>query len=321
MPKRRNPLLQKMLALTALTFGALTRLLPLPVNRFIAVQLGRAAYWVIPRIRKDGLANLNLAYGDALSTAQKKHILKGAVRNLALVAAEFTHMPRLAKQSFAGFVTLEGLENCDLNRGFLLIGAHLGNWEWMASVLASRGIRMAEVVRPFDEPWMNRAVDAVRRGGGIETIAKHEAGTEVMRLLKQGWAVGILVDQSPRENGVPASFFGNACWATIAPVMVAVRSKVPVHPLFMVRGADGRYTMRIDPAIEMVRHGDLRQDMLENTQRCQDILEAMVREHPEQWLWLHRRWKDRPRLRREWDAKMSRGRQPGPGKAPETETE
>ncbi len=306
MPQRRNPYVQKSMAILAIVFGKLTSVLPLPVSRTIAVQLGKAAYFLIPRIRKVGLANLDLAYGDDLTLPEKEIILKGAVRNLAIVAAEFSHMPKLAERRFEGYVTVEGLENCDLKRGLLLVGAHLGNWEWMASVLCSRGLKVAEVVRPFDEPLMNRAVDGTRQAGGITTIPKQEAGAEVVRLLKEGWIVGLLADQSPRNNGVPVTFYGESCWATVAPVMVSVRAKVPVHPIAMIRGERGHYTLHIYPEIEMKRSGHLRQDIVENTQRCQDFFEGLVRQYPEQWLWLHRRWKERTRLRREWDAKLLR---------------
>lgn len=303
---RRNRFLQRLQALPLLAFGRLTRLLPLPVSRTLAVLLGRIAYHVIPRIRKVGLANLDLAYGDTLSRKEKFRILRGAVRNLALVAAEFPRMPSLARRRYEGYVTIKGEEHLPAKGGVLFIGGHLGNWEWMASVWASHGHPMAEVVRPFDEPTLSTAIDGIRRTGMIHTIPKDNAAAEVLSVIKEGWSVGILIDQSPRQNGVPVTFFGEPCWATIAPVMMAVRGKVPVHPVSMFRDARGRYTLQFYPALEMTRTGNLRQDIMENTQRCQTFLEHLVRAHPEQWLWLHRRWKHRERLQREWEAKVMR---------------
>jgi KDO2-lipid IV(A) lauroyltransferase len=306
MARRRSSVLQAALAGLSIFFGKLTLLIPLPVARIFAVVLGEAAYWLIPRIRKIGFANLDLAYGDSISAAEKRRILHGAVRNLALVAAEFSRMPRLAKRHFEGFVEFQGLENIDPSRGFLAVGGHFGNWEWMAPAMASRGHRLAEIVRPFDQPALDAAIDGIRRNAGIDTIPKDEAAADVLRRLREGWIVGVLADQSPRQNAVPITFFGQPCWATVAPVMVAVRARCPILPVAMVRDANGRYTLHIYPPLEMTRRGNLHRDIIENTQRVQDVFEQIVREHPEQWLWLHRRWKKRPRLEQEWAAKEAR---------------
>ncbi|HPO14002.1 MAG TPA: hypothetical protein PLI09_11195 [Candidatus Hydrogenedentes bacterium] len=306
MQGKPKQIVQKCLSYVVRAFGILTRVLPLPVSRVIAVTIGRLAYHLIPRIKKVGFANLDLAFGDAVPQEHKRRIVKGVVRNLAIVAAEFAHMPRLAKRQYKGYVTIKGMEHCDFTKGFLAIGGHLGNWEWMASVLSSHGYKTAEIVRPFDDPVLNDAIDRTRQAAQIRTIPKDEAGADVIRLLKEGWIVGVLIDQSPRHNAVPVTFFGESCWATIAPVMVAVRAKVPIHPVSMFRDAKGKYTLQFYPALEINRSGNLRQDIVTNTQQCQDFFENLVRVHPDQWLWLHRRWKHRERLQREWEHRVLR---------------
>jgi len=306
MARRRNPLMQGILALSAIFFGQLTLLLPLSWSRKIALVLGRIAFRVIPRMRRVGMANLDLAYGDTLSTAEKKRILRGALDNLALTAAEFSRLPRMAKRRFKGYVEVTGFEHIDTSRGFLGISGHLGNWEWMCPAVASCGFQVAEVVRPFAQPWLNTVIDRTRREGGITTIPKDNAGREVLNLLRKGWLMGLLIDQSPRQNGVPVTFFGQSCWATVAPVMIALRAKVPIHPVSMFRDERGHYTCRFHPAVEMVRTGDPLRDLMVNSQRCQNALERIIREHPEQWLWFHRRWKKRERLEQEWQARLAR---------------
>ena len=301
----------------------LLRALPLPAARRLMTALGHIAYYLVPRVRRVGRRNLDLAYGDTIDNAAKTRILHGAVANVAQVAAELVHMPRLARgnggdgpvyargwlpsglvrgsrSSFTDHVAIEGIEHVDLTRGLLCIGGHLGNWEWMAAAMASTGHRVAEVVRPLDDPALNTVVDELRTGGGITTIPKDDAGREIIRLIREGWLVGLLIDQSPRRNGAPTQFFGQPCWSTIAPAMIAARTKAPVHVVSMLRAAPGRYTLRFLPALDLVRTGDLRRDLVENTQRCQDAFERVVREHPEQWLWFHRRWKHREHLAREW---------------------
>jgi KDO2-lipid IV(A) lauroyltransferase len=167
---------------------------------------------------------------------------------------------------------------------------------------------VTEIVRPLDDPLLNRFVDSTRRAGRVETLPKENAGPEMLRLLREGWLVGVLADQSPRNSAAPVTFFGQPCWGTIAPVMVALRARVPVHSMLMVRERDGRYRFVVGPALEFVRTGDLYADLIANCQRVQDEIERMVRLYPDQWLWIHRRWKARPTLEREWEDRSRRGK-------------
>lgn len=308
MARRRNPLLQWALTTSALAFLRLTALLPLPLCRALGRGLGRLAYWLVPRIRRVGLANLDLAYGDSLTASEKKRILGEASENLGVVAAEFSRLPIVGRQKAGNLFRVEGVEHVDLDRGGLLISAHLGNWEWMAAAAQSKGMRLSAVVRPLDDPRLNRVVDGLRRAGKMDTLPKAAAGPEVIRLIREGKFVGILVDQSARENGVPAEFFGQPCWATVAPAMVALRTKAPVYPLSMIRNPDGSYALEIRPPIEFERTADFREDLVRVTQQCQDAIEVQVRRRPEQWLWMHRRWKERPRLQAEWNERSNGAR-------------
>ena len=303
MKNRRNPIIQGLTAGASLGFARLTAMLPLPLERGLASLLAGVAYYAVPRIRKVGLANLDLAYSDTLSPGEKRRILWEAVRHVAITAAEFSRLPSLNPDGFARLVRIVGREHLP-ETGFVCIGGHFGNWEWMAPAMACTGRRIAEIVRPLDDPRLNAFIDATRRGGGTETIPKEDAGREIVRLVREGVGVGILIDQSPRRNGVPVTFFGASCWATIAPAMISARSKVPVHPVAMVRDADGGHTLHIYPALEFAQSGNLRKDLVTNTQRCQDAFEQVVRAHPEQWMWFHRRWKHREFLEAEWQAKF-----------------
>ncbi len=294
MPRRRNPIAR-----------AATAWSPLWLNRAIARPVGRMLACLVPRVRKVTLANLDRAYGSELTPREKSGIYWGAIDNLAMVAAEFSHVNVLAR--IEGLVTVKGIEHIEEKRGYLCIGAHLGNWELMGPLMATGcKHKVAEVVRPFDDPRVDRAIDAIRTSAGVRTIPKDGAGKEVMAVLKEGYLVGILVDQSPRDNGVPVTFFGSPCWATVAPVMIAVRAKAPILPVALTRNPGGGFVLQFLPPIEIERTGDFRADLVRYSQRCQDAIEALVRETPEQWLWLHRRWKERPRLADEWKHRTSK---------------
>jgi Kdo2-lipid IVA lauroyltransferase/acyltransferase len=304
MPRKRSPWVRVLVAQASLFYAGICAKAPLPLVRICSLALGRIAYYTVPRIRRVGLANLDLAYGDSLSSREKRRILRGSVDNSALVAAEFSHTARLFKCNFEGCVRVEGREHVDQEKGALCIGSHMGNWEWTAPVMAAEGFSIAEVVRPLDDAHLNALVDGIRRIGGVETIPKDDAGRQIIQHLKGGGYVGVLIDQSPRRNGVPVDFFGARCWATIAPAMIAARTKLPIHPVAMIRQASGQYVLRFYPALELVHGKRLRDDLVVNTQRCQDAIEAIVRAYPEQWLWFHRRWKSRDYLENEWREKF-----------------
>ena len=314
MAYRKYSIIQWASALLSIGFGWGTALLPLPVSRRLADALAVVAFYVVPRIRKIGYANLDLAYGDELSAAEKRRILLGCVKNVARVAVEFSLMPSLGKGKYPDLISVEGYENYDPDVPVLGISAHIGNWEWMALAMARKGLTVAEMVRPLDNPVLNKVVDETRCAGGIMTFPQKKGGPEAIRLLREGIFVGVLVDQSVADNGVPTTFFGQRCWSTVAPMIISMRARVPVVPVAMHRREDNGYVLRFYPQVEMQRTKDMHQDLLVNIQRCQDAVEAMVRESPEQWMWIHNRWKPRPHLDKAWAEKLARREERGMGK-------
>ncbi len=304
MPKRRSPCLDRVIYLLAWAYVRLTRCLPLRVAHFFTRSLAHIIFFIVPRWRRRGLAHLDLAYGEALTPAQKKAILRGVVRNLADVAAEFSRIPSVASGSCKDRVVLEGVEHINLNMGALFFGAHSANWEWLAPAFVRLGKPLVMIVRPLDNPRLDRLIESIRAGGGVRLLSKDNAAGEFLRLLREGWFGGVLIDQSARENAVPTTFFGQPCWSTAAPVIFAMRAQVPLHPLEMFRTADAAYVLRIHPPLFFTKSGKFAEDLLRYSQQCQDIIESFVRAHPEQWLWLHRRWKKNARLEAEWEKRL-----------------
>lgn len=283
----------------------MTQWLPLGAARRLGKAFGLLAYFVVPRLHRIGMENLNQAYGDSLSRREKIRILKQTASNMGIVAAEFSRIPRIDKEFVRDHISISGLEHIDRSQGALFIAAHYGNWEWLAPVLRAADIPAAEIVRPLDHPALDAFVGGIRQSNGVITLKRDEAGLSLVRILRQGYMVGILIDQNPRTAAAPVTFLGQPCWATAAPVIAAVRACVPVHGVRAIRGADGRYRFEITPPFPFEQTKDFRQGLVVNVQRCQDLIEQWVREHPGHWMWFHRRWRPRPALARKWDTRES----------------
>lgn len=308
MSGRRRSAFRRLIGILTVAVIRVSGALPYSWTRPLGSFFGLLAYCAVPRIRRVGLANLDLAYGDALSEREKRRILKRSAQHIATVGLRFAQSPKLDPAGSTVPFHIVGEEHIDNDAGGLLITAHLGNWEYFGLIGHRLGKTAGGVVRPFDDPRVDHAVDRIRRSSGFETIPKDGAGARLMELVRNNGLALVLIDQSPRDNGVPTTFFGRRCWSTFAPALIALRTRAPIYPAFVVEDEDGGYTLLVRPAIEWTRTGDMRFDLVEITQRCQNAVEEAVRAYPEQWLWFHRRWKARPRLEAEWRRKEERER-------------
>lgn len=300
MAKQRNPIVMWCTTTATLAVFRFLRALPLPVARALSKRASLLGYHLVPRIKRIGLRNLDLAYKDELTAAEKRRILKKSMENLGIVVAEMAHSDILSTPEGQSMFTVKGLEQIEDGKGVLFIGAHIGNWEWMCGIFGNLGRPAAGVVRPLADPRLNDFIDRSRRLHGVDTIAKYDAGGAIIKAVREGKVVGILIDQATRKNCVPVTFFGEACWATIGPVMMAIRTKVPIHPISITRDTTGHYTFEIHEQIHLERQGSIHEDMVRLTQQCQDVIEEIVRAYPDQWMWIHDRWKRYKRPEKEW---------------------
>ena len=241
-----------------------------------------------PRFRC--IASINLA----IAGIHDPSVIDRMYRSLARMLVTFARFPKITRDNVGRWIRYEGLENFQSalarGRGVLVATAHLGNWEFSAFAHALMAAPMHIVVRPLDNPRLDELVERRRALSGNHIIGKRDSAREILRALKAGEAVGILIDQNTLvEEGVFIDFFGVKACAGSAFVKLAHHSGAAVVPGFALWSeAEFRYVLRFYPAIEMT--GDVEQD----TQRIHAHLESVIREHPDQWLWIHRRWKTRP---------------------------
>jgi KDO2-lipid IV(A) lauroyltransferase len=269
----------------ALQYWIIRLLLASPVP----LPYGKLLDLAVPRLRRTALRNLELAGFDS-----REQIADGVFRSLGRLIASFARFPQIDKNSVHRWIRYEGLENFTSaqarGRGVLIATAHLGNWELSAYAHALMTAPMHVVVRPLDNPRLDEWVEQRRAMSGNRIIRKKEAAREILRALAAGDAVGILIDQNvtPAE-GVFIDFFGRKACAGTAFVKFAHHSGAAVVPGYALWSEkEERYILRFYPEVPMT--GDAARD----TQQVHAQLEAVIREHPEQWLWPHRRWKTRP---------------------------
>jgi KDO2-lipid IV(A) lauroyltransferase len=271
------------------------RCIPLVVRKGFFRIVFSIFYHLVSKSRLIVLHNLQRSFPEKNSKEIIK-IAKGVYRHFAIVTAEFFDMPYITKENIHKWVEIEGLEYADAalarGKGALSIVAHFGNWELLTIAIPMLIRPMYIVYRPLDNLVINNMVEYVRTMQGNALIPKGGSGKKVIELLKENQIIGILSDQNvARYEGVFVDFFGRSACTGVGLAVMAMRSGSPVVPVFMARQKSGKYKLIIKPLIEAVCTDDYEADLQVNTQRFTKIIENIVREYPEQWLWFHQRWK------------------------------
>ncbi len=262
---------------------------------------GRLAFLFDARHRHITLTNLRAAFPD-LSASQRWTIARKAFENVGKTFMEIPGLTRQTREEIQARVRYTGPSREEWVRarqggGALLLTGHLGNWELMALAFGwEEEADLSFVARPLDNPYFDRWVTRLRTRSGNRMILKRGALRGVTRSLREGRFVGLLMDQGVTgREGVFVDFFGHPAGSSVALAFLAGRFQVPVHPVYTFRDPTGTgHTVHIGEAVPVVRTGRKKSDIVENTQRFQKVLEEIIRQHPEQWFWMHRRWKKSP---------------------------
>jgi KDO2-lipid IV(A) lauroyltransferase len=274
------------------------RLIPLGVRREIFKALFRLFYHASVKQRIIALHNLRSAYPEK-SLDEIEALAKGVYRHMGIVLAELFEMPYITRETLREWADVEGLENLEKafaqGKGVLSIVAHFGNWELMTVAVPLMARPMQIIYRPLDSPVMDNLLGWSRTKHGNSLIPKGGSGKRIIRLLRENNAIGILSDQNVDKNeGAFVDFFGRPACTSVGTAVLAMQSGAPVLPAFMPRMPDGRYKLIILPAVEITSTDNYESDLIVNTQRFTKIVEDMVRRYPDQWFWIHQRWKTKP---------------------------
>jgi KDO2-lipid IV(A) lauroyltransferase len=272
--------------------------IPRESRRALFIGMFRLFYYLSARQRFITIHNLRRAFPEK-SADEIITIARGVYRTLGIVAADFFDIPSLTKENVGDLVEVEGLEYLkkalEKDKGVLIFGAHFGNWELGAAAMPIMLKPLAVIYRPLDNSILDNLVLQVRSSTGNTPVRKDRAMLQMLRSLKRNDILGILIDQNVAwYEGVFVDFFGRPACTTNGLALLALRTKAPVIPAYVVRLESGKYRLVIKEEMQVVRTGGDDEDILINTQNFTRVIEDTVRNYPDQWLWIHQRWKTKP---------------------------
>jgi KDO2-lipid IV(A) lauroyltransferase len=274
--------------------------LPRGFARRLAAAVAFALYAMLPKLRRTAEFNLRLAFPE-WDAAGRNAVIRGMVRNLGWMAAEFACFPKYTRENIEQVVALEGHENFlkgqRRGKGVMYLTGHIGAWELSSFAHALYGFPLHYMARPLDNARVDALVNRYRCLSGNEPIFKNESARALLKILKEAGTVGILADQNTMpEEGVFVDFFGKSACTTTGIARVALHTEAAVVPGYAYWDEGiGKYKLRFEPTVELIRTGDTERDVFVNTQRFAKVIEGIIRKHPEQWVWVHARWKTRPK--------------------------
>ena len=287
-------------ALARSVLGALG-VLPRPAAVTFGRVLGRVAYWLAGKLRRTGEINLRLAFPE-MDGPERGRLLRGCFDSLGRLLGEFSQfhratpdkLRRLIEYDQVGLAHLRTAEKDE--RGVIFLTGHLGAWELLSFGWSALEYPISFLVRPLDNPRIEELIENVRTRFGNRAIDKKSAAREAIRVLRAGGTLGILSDLNTQPHeGVFVPFFGRLACTTAGIATLALKTDAVVIPTVAIWDKNKkRYFFHGDPPVELVRTGDKHKDLELNTARFAAAIESLVRRYPDQWLWIHKRWKTRP---------------------------
>ncbi len=283
------------LVILSKAFGLLARILPYRAAVALGAAIGSVAYLLLPRDRKRTISHLSLCYPDR-DPAWVARTSRGVFIHLGKALFEVLAM---SKRRLGEVVSIDGLENLvsalEQKKGVVYFTGHIGNWELMAARIA-RLYPVSVVAAPIKPETVNDLIVGLRASMGVRTILRDRPGAakELIRVFRENRLLGLLIDQDTDVEGAFVEFFGRPAWTPTAAASMAIKFNAPVVFGFIHRDGPYRHRISIEGPLELVRTGNAERDIIENTALFTRKIEAAVARYPEQWVWMHRRWRRQP---------------------------
>jgi KDO2-lipid IV(A) lauroyltransferase len=275
--------------------------LPRPVAVRLGLFVGRLAYRGLGRLRRVGNRNLELAFPE-MDASERDRIMRSVFRNLGRQLGEFSQFSHATPETLKKYVEYDPVsvkrfeEARAQGKGIIFLTAHIGSWELLSFGYSAISHPLSFLVRPLDNPRVEELIEGIRTRFGNRAIDKKMAARTALRVLRDGGTLGILADlNSQPHEGVFVPFFGHLACTTAGVATLALRTDALVMPVCAVWDESRqKFIFYGDPVIELERSGDEKQDVLANTARFAAAIESQIRRYPDQWMWIHKRWKTRP---------------------------
>ena len=306
--RHKNRMLRKIrntfIFLAARFVFAVARLIPLGIGLRLGPLIGRAAFFVDRPDRRKALRHLRTAFPDK-DKAWRIDVGRRSFMNLGRSFFELFHFDEILK-SIEGkgrhpdYIRIEGAENLEASRargkGALMVTGHCGNWELLAASTARQGYSGSTIVRQLYDPRIDTLLNNHRKQFGYHPIMRQgiEAAREMLRILRRNEIVGILIDQDTKVRGVFVPFFGHLAHTASGPALIAIKTDATVIPAFIHRRTEGGHVITYHRPIPRPQTDDVDADVREYTAMLTKAIEDHIRQHPDEWVWMHRRWKKRP---------------------------
>jgi KDO2-lipid IV(A) lauroyltransferase len=278
-------------------FSFLINLFPERFALWVGRQVGNVAYYLDWEHRNVALQNLHIAFGQEKSEEERRSIAKRNFQHMGMMVIEFFRILGMDTETYKKKVSVEGLEETlklleEKKKGGLLLIGHFGNWELMGIMSKVIQIPILAIAKPIKQnEKLYRFILGIRDKAGLTIISPENATQKVGQALSKNWLVAVLIDQrAKRSRGVWVDFFGKKAPTMPGLAVMAMRSGAPVVPAFMIRNGFQKHRLVVKKPVELVLTGDREKDVEINMQRFTRVLESMIREYPDQWVWIHRRW-------------------------------
>ena len=282
---------------TAKLIGYCVSLLPRKISLKFGGLLGSIVFRFSSQQKKIAFENIRRSLNLSDENLVELYI-KRCYQNLGKTAVEFMRFPKSNQKLIQEYVEFEGIHHIEnalsLGNGAIILTGHFGNWELLAASISTNIAPLTPIVRELRSPRINELVTKYRKKAGYSTIDRNTGVRDALRCLRSNNLLGIVADVDTTVNGVFVDFFGRPAYTPYSPIAFALKTGAVILPSFIIRQQDGSHHAIIEPPMVLKQTDEKEQDIIENTQKFTKIIETYIRKYPEQWIWMHERWKTQP---------------------------
>lgn len=297
--KLKNNLIYGFIALIVKIFN----LLPRKVGLWLGSALGALAYQLYRTERDKAERHLRMAFGESLSDPAREIIIRKMFKNIMMNFVDVIRLPKYYKSELRPIIEVEGIEHFEQvynrGKGLIAVTGHIGNFELLAAFAAGEGYKSAAVGRELYDKRLNKLLVANRETMGVVNVDTKDSPLRIMKLLKKGYVLGVLIDtDSTRVRGEMIPFFGRPANTPVGQSIIGLKAGAGFIPIVCVRSKNG-YKIIVKPEVTINRTADFDADMYNITKKCTEVLEEIITEYKDQWIWLHDRWRTKPESKKD----------------------